>query len=191
MMMPQAGIVFGAILPKIQRRGSYAASCNSFHLTSCFSTTMSAADPNGELSDSLTLSTEASSKPPKIWWSNAVFFLSVHIAAIVGLYHAPPRKTHAGNIWLWLLTWQLADFGYASRTRRGKTVWLSFCLRHYYCPRQDYDWISPAVLSQVVPSICWRSCGSGHLGLVCFPGVHQGTPTKFHLVKRSNLTYLG
>ncbi|KAF9531903.1 fatty acid desaturase-domain-containing protein [Crepidotus variabilis] len=50
-------------------------------------------------------------KPPKIWWSNTIFFLSVHIAAAIAVYYFPPWNTQPANLWLWFLTWQLADFG--------------------------------------------------------------------------------
>ncbi|KAF8203931.1 hypothetical protein BJ912DRAFT_1090838 [Pholiota molesta] len=39
-----------------------------------------------------------SQSPPQIWWSNAIFFVLVHIAAIETLV-------------LWFMTWQLSDFG--------------------------------------------------------------------------------
>ncbi|KAJ7070728.1 hypothetical protein C8F01DRAFT_1313861 [Mycena amicta] len=51
-------------------------------------------------------------KQPQIWWGNAIFFLSVHVAAVYGAlfwrpYYAVPRET----LWLAFLVWQLADFG--------------------------------------------------------------------------------
>ncbi|KAH7338992.1 hypothetical protein B0J17DRAFT_659413 [Rhizoctonia solani] len=52
-------------------------------------------------------------RPPRapIWWSNAIFFVSMHLVAIIGVYRYPiwsvPRKTIA----LCILSWQLASFG--------------------------------------------------------------------------------
>ncbi|KAF8753836.1 Acyl-CoA desaturase [Rhizoctonia solani] len=55
----------------------------------------------------------ANDKPQRapIWWSNAIFFVSMHIVAVLGVYYYPvwvaPRKTIA----LCILSWQLASFG--------------------------------------------------------------------------------
>ncbi|KIL00840.1 hypothetical protein PAXRUDRAFT_790237 [Paxillus rubicundulus Ve08.2h10] len=49
--------------------------------------------------------------PPKIWWSNAVFFVSVHIAALAGAYHRPPTHVPRLTLLMSLVLWQLADFG--------------------------------------------------------------------------------
>ncbi|KIJ13749.1 hypothetical protein PAXINDRAFT_176886 [Paxillus involutus ATCC 200175] len=49
--------------------------------------------------------------PPKIWWSNAVFFVSVHIAALAGTYHMPPTHVPRLTLLMSLVLWQLADFG--------------------------------------------------------------------------------
>jgi stearoyl-CoA desaturase (delta-9 desaturase) len=48
---------------------------------------------------------------PQIWWSNATFFVSVHIAALVGMYYFPPTAVAWQTLVLAFLTWQLADFG--------------------------------------------------------------------------------
>ncbi|CAE6434063.1 unnamed protein product [Rhizoctonia solani] len=51
--------------------------------------------------------------PPRapIWWSNAIFFVAMHVIAVLGVYYYPiwlvPRKT----IVLCILSWQLASFG--------------------------------------------------------------------------------
>lgn len=55
---------------------------------------------------------QAQVAPPQIWWANAVFFILVHIAAFVGLYHIPPWSVRKETLLLWFLTWQLSDFGY-------------------------------------------------------------------------------
>ncbi|KAF7302757.1 Stearoyl-CoA desaturase [Mycena chlorophos] len=49
---------------------------------------------------------------PQLWWSNAIFFVGVHVAAIYGAlfwrpYYAVPRAT----LILAFAIWQLADFG--------------------------------------------------------------------------------
>jgi hypothetical protein len=49
-----------------------------------------------------------------IWWSNTIFFASIHIFAVWGAFYwrplyAVPKATAV----LALLVWQLADFGYA------------------------------------------------------------------------------
>ncbi|KAF6766735.1 hypothetical protein DFP72DRAFT_867422 [Ephemerocybe angulata] len=51
---------------------------------------------------------------PKIWWSNALFFLSIHAAAFVGIYYYPFWAVKRASLVLAFLVWQLADFGYAA-----------------------------------------------------------------------------
>ncbi|PPQ78943.1 hypothetical protein CVT25_002394 [Psilocybe cyanescens] len=48
---------------------------------------------------------------PQIWWSNAVFFTSVHVAAAAGMYYLPPWAAQKKTLLLWFLTWQMSDFG--------------------------------------------------------------------------------
>ncbi|KAF5323535.1 hypothetical protein D9611_005581 [Ephemerocybe angulata] len=48
---------------------------------------------------------------PKIWWSNALFFLSIHAAAFVGIYYYPFWAVKRASLVLAFLVWQLADFG--------------------------------------------------------------------------------
>uniref|UniRef100_A0A8H7Y9T2 Acyl-CoA desaturase n=1 Tax=Psilocybe cubensis TaxID=181762 RepID=A0A8H7Y9T2_PSICU len=48
---------------------------------------------------------------PQVWWSNAVFFILVHVAAAVGVYYLPPWAVHKKTLLLWFLTWQMSDFG--------------------------------------------------------------------------------
>ncbi|CAE6438712.1 unnamed protein product [Rhizoctonia solani] len=63
--------------------------------------------------DTDTRSQASKERPPRapIWWSNAIFFVSMHVMAIIGVYYYPiwlvPRKTIA----LCILSWQLASFG--------------------------------------------------------------------------------
>ncbi|KAG7452278.1 uncharacterized protein BT62DRAFT_294111 [Guyanagaster necrorhizus] len=67
---------------------------------------------------------------PKIWWSNAVFFVSVHIAAFIGVYYFPVYVVHRASLFFAFLVWQLADFGitigyhrlYSHRAFRANTV---------------------------------------------------------------------
>ncbi|KAG1757208.1 hypothetical protein EDB19DRAFT_1891012 [Suillus lakei] len=47
----------------------------------------------------------------KIWWSNAIFFVSNHIAAVICVYLRPPTTVHRGTLFMAFLYWQLADFG--------------------------------------------------------------------------------
>ncbi|TFK26644.1 hypothetical protein FA15DRAFT_587923 [Coprinopsis marcescibilis] len=47
----------------------------------------------------------------RIWWSNAVFFVCVHMAAFMGVYYRPPWLVKPASLVLGFLVWQLADFG--------------------------------------------------------------------------------
>lgn len=55
-----------------------------------------------------------SSAPPKaqIWWSNGIFFVSVHLAALIGLYMLPPTAVPRSTLILAISMWQLAEFGW-------------------------------------------------------------------------------
>ncbi|KZS93155.1 hypothetical protein SISNIDRAFT_486077 [Sistotremastrum niveocremeum HHB9708] len=55
-------------------------------------------------------SSSSSSRPP-IWWSNAIFFVSVHVAALVGAILRPPSTLPLWIFVLTLLLWQTANFG--------------------------------------------------------------------------------
>lgn len=72
-------------------------------------------DPSPELLSSFytILMAEASTGQarPKIWWSNALFFLSIHAAAFVGIYYYPFWAVKRASLVLAFLVWQLADFG--------------------------------------------------------------------------------
>ncbi|KIY73482.1 hypothetical protein CYLTODRAFT_448812 [Cylindrobasidium torrendii FP15055 ss-10] len=61
--------------------------------------------------DTVATQSTSLSSPPKIWWSNAIFFVSVHVAAAAGAYYCPPNHVHPASLMLAFLTWQLADFG--------------------------------------------------------------------------------
>ncbi|EJC98738.1 uncharacterized protein FOMMEDRAFT_96016 [Fomitiporia mediterranea MF3/22] len=47
----------------------------------------------------------------EFWWSNAIFFVGVHVAACLGLYYKPPWVVSRATIWLGIAVWQLACFG--------------------------------------------------------------------------------
>ncbi|KAJ7610805.1 hypothetical protein FB45DRAFT_982113 [Roridomyces roridus] len=50
--------------------------------------------------------------PVQIWWSNATFFFSIHVAAVLGaLYWRPITAVPTPTLVLAFLVWQLADFG--------------------------------------------------------------------------------
>lgn len=55
-----------------------------------------------------------SAAPPKaqIWWSNSIFFVSVHLAAFIGLYMLPPTVVPWPTLILAISLWQLAEFGW-------------------------------------------------------------------------------
>jgi len=47
----------------------------------------------------------------KIWWSNAIFFVLVHIAALAGFIYNPIWEARRATLVMAFFTWQLADFG--------------------------------------------------------------------------------
>lgn len=47
----------------------------------------------------------------KVWWSNGTFFLGVHIAAALGVWHNPPARTTSQTLWLAVFLWQAASMG--------------------------------------------------------------------------------
>ncbi|KAG8769966.1 hypothetical protein FRC12_004611 [Ceratobasidium sp. 428] len=53
----------------------------------------------------------AESQRAPIWWSNAIFFVSMHIAAAFGLYRYPVWLVPKQTLALCVLSWQLASFG--------------------------------------------------------------------------------
>ncbi|KAI5122380.1 hypothetical protein M0805_004137 [Coniferiporia weirii] len=59
----------------------------------------------------MTASTHARRPPPAdIWWSNAFFFIGVHVAACVGAYNRPPWDVPFATLLLAVATWQAACF---------------------------------------------------------------------------------
>ncbi|KAF9261648.1 hypothetical protein L218DRAFT_869440 [Marasmius fiardii PR-910] len=50
-------------------------------------------------------------EPTQIWWSNAIFFCLVHVAAFVGLYYYPPASVSRKTLVLAFISWQLSEFG--------------------------------------------------------------------------------
>ncbi|KAJ3550848.1 hypothetical protein NM688_g4987 [Phlebia brevispora] len=49
--------------------------------------------------------------PTPIWWSNAIFFLSTHLATLVGVYYRPIWATSSKTLVLTVVLWQLASLG--------------------------------------------------------------------------------
>ncbi|KAN0100144.1 hypothetical protein V8E55_000128 [Tylopilus felleus] len=57
------------------------------------------------------MSTRQSHPRPKIWWSNVVLFLSVHVGALLGVCWLPPSRVARATLCMSFILWQLADFG--------------------------------------------------------------------------------
>lgn len=50
--------------------------------------------------------------PAPIWWSNAIFFVSMHVLAIIGIFKLSPWwQIDSKTAWLCVASWQLATFG--------------------------------------------------------------------------------
>ena len=47
----------------------------------------------------------------KIWWSNAIFFVLVHLAALAGFIYNPIWEARRATLVMAFFIWQLADFG--------------------------------------------------------------------------------
>ena len=47
----------------------------------------------------------------EIWWSNAIFFVGVHVAAAIGVYHYPIWDASKVTLAVTVLLWQCACFG--------------------------------------------------------------------------------
>ncbi|KAF8600828.1 hypothetical protein BDV93DRAFT_496266 [Ceratobasidium sp. AG-I] len=61
-------------------------------------------------------SSEMQSKPARpqkapIWWSNAIFFVTMHVAAVFGVYRYPAWQAPKETLVLCIISWQLASFG--------------------------------------------------------------------------------
>lgn len=54
---------------------------------------------------------QLASPTPKIWWSNAIFFVLVHLAALAGFIYNPIWEARRPTLLMAFLIWQLADFG--------------------------------------------------------------------------------
>ncbi|KAF4604906.1 hypothetical protein EYR40_003689 [Pleurotus pulmonarius] len=48
---------------------------------------------------------------PAVWWSNGIFFVAVHVAAVLGAYRRPLWTVPWATIALSYSTWQLGEFG--------------------------------------------------------------------------------
>ncbi|KAF5353846.1 hypothetical protein D9758_010555 [Tetrapyrgos nigripes] len=60
---------------------------------------------------SSTLSSPSPSKPPPIWWSQGIIFISIHVAAIAGVCYFPPSVVSWWNLVLMFVLWRAAVFG--------------------------------------------------------------------------------
>ncbi|PBK76831.1 hypothetical protein ARMSODRAFT_948673 [Armillaria solidipes] len=137
---------------------------------------------------------------PKIWWSNAIFFVSIHIAAFIGVYYFPVYAVHRASLFLAFLVWQLADFGitigyhrlYSHRAFRANTavrvVLAAFgsagfqgsikwwCLRHRLHHRFTDD-------PRDDPYAATRGLLYSHMGWIFFKPTYQ----KMELIDRDDL----
>ncbi|ETW87157.1 hypothetical protein HETIRDRAFT_431593 [Heterobasidion irregulare TC 32-1] len=57
------------------------------------------------------MSTTTPAKDSSIWWSNAFFFVGVHLAAAYGVYVRPPQFISWQILAMTVVLWQLASFG--------------------------------------------------------------------------------
>ncbi|KAF9469839.1 hypothetical protein BDZ94DRAFT_33794 [Collybia nuda] len=48
---------------------------------------------------------------PQIWWTNSIFFIAVHLAALFGIYYWPPHIVAPANLVLSVVLWQLGNLG--------------------------------------------------------------------------------
>lgn len=55
--------------------------------------------------------TKGATTRPAIWWSNGIFFVAVHVAAVVGAYRRPLWTVPWATIALSYGAWQLGEFG--------------------------------------------------------------------------------
>ncbi|KAK0208735.1 hypothetical protein DFS33DRAFT_1253568 [Desarmillaria ectypa] len=137
---------------------------------------------------------------PKFWWSNAIFFVSIHIAAFIGAYYFPVHAVHRASLFFAFLVWQLADFGitvgyhrlYSHRAFRanaavrialaalgsagfqGSIKW--WCLRHRLHHRFTDDPMDD-------PYAATRGILYSHMGWIFFKPTYQ----KMELVDRDDL----
>ncbi|KAJ7597481.1 hypothetical protein C8J56DRAFT_920193 [Mycena floridula] len=145
-------------------------------------------------------SIDAALDRPQIWWVNAIFFISVHIASALGVYWFPPQLVAKQSLLLAFLSWQLADFGvtigyhrlYSHRAFRasfgvrvilaglgatafqGSIKW--WCLRHRLHHRFTDDPIHD-------PYAATRGLFYSHMGWIFFKPTYE----KMELVDRADL----
>ncbi|KAI0828851.1 hypothetical protein BC628DRAFT_1360971 [Trametes gibbosa] len=50
-------------------------------------------------------------RPAPIWWSNAVFFVAIHLAALAAVALRPPSQVPKETLWLMVVLWQAASMG--------------------------------------------------------------------------------
>lgn len=84
---------------------------------------------------------------PKIWWSNSIFFLAVHIAAAIGLYFKPFFSVPRATVLLFFFSWQLADFGWVVRS--SSPIICPANLSHFL---EYHRWIPPFIFSSCISS---------------------------------------
>uniref|UniRef100_A0A0W0FWH7 Cytochrome b5 heme-binding domain-containing protein n=1 Tax=Moniliophthora roreri TaxID=221103 RepID=A0A0W0FWH7_MONRR len=102
------------------------------------------------------------SKPAtRIWWSNAIFFVVVHLAAAIGIYFYPPSGVPRETLVLALVSWQLAELG---------------CLRHRLHHRFTDDPVHD-------PYAATRGLLHSHVGWIFFKPTYE----KMELVDRQDL----
>ncbi|ESK86954.1 acyl- desaturase [Moniliophthora roreri MCA 2997] len=141
------------------------------------------------------------SKPAtRIWWSNAIFFVVVHLAAAIGIYFYPPSGVPRETLVLALVSWQLAELGitigyhrlYSHRAFRaslGVRIVLSalgsagfqgsikwWCLRHRLHHRFTDDPVHD-------PYAATRGLLHSHVGWIFFKPTYE----KMELVDRQDL----
>ncbi|KAK7451292.1 hypothetical protein VKT23_012632 [Stygiomarasmius scandens] len=143
---------------------------------------------------------KSTTKPSKIWWSNAIFFTYVHLAALVGVYLYPPALISRVNLVLAFISWQISVFGitigyhrlYSHRAFRaslgvrvalaamgssgfqGSIKW--WCLRHRLHHRFTDDPVHD-------PYAATRGLLFSHMGWIFFKPTYE----KMELVDREDL----
>ena len=103
----------------------------------------------------------------KIWWSNAIFFVLVHLAALAGFIYNPIWEARRATLVMAFFIWQLADFGSVHYLR------VIVCLTR----SQNYHWLPPSLLTQGILRVSPRPRCVGNSGVISVPGIHQGAPS--------------
>ena len=66
------------------------------------------------------LKTAVKNRPEqRIWWSNAILFIGIHIAAFSGIHFHPLRSTPRSTLTLAFVLWQIACFRYVQYCLEG------------------------------------------------------------------------